>query len=81
MAEKMPCHISDGPQEPDDVPEYIYGDPDDAYDEMRQRKLEDQIAEDHAREQAMNAVCTVCRKNYVNVMEGEDTCLDCTLPF
>jgi hypothetical protein len=36
----MPCHISDGPQTPDDIPPYPDTDPDRAYDEERQRILD-----------------------------------------
>ncbi|MDX1429937.1 MAG: hypothetical protein R3282_06600 [Rhodothermales bacterium] len=71
----MPCSISDGPQLPEDVPNYL--EPDDEYD----RELEFQIAEDLARVESMNALCAVCRKNYVDVMDGEDTCTDCAMPF
>lgn len=66
----MPCHITDGPS-----------DPEDADDRWRDRELEDRIAEDQAREEAISAVCVVCHKNYVDVLAGEDTCPDCALPF
>ena len=32
---KMPCHITDGPSDPYDVPEYEEQDPDEAYEEQR----------------------------------------------
>jgi len=62
---KMPCHISDGPRHPDEDAEY--------YDPA----LEDQIAEDQARQLAQGALCAVCCKKYVDVLAGEDTCPDC----
>ena len=37
---KMPCGISDGPQIPEDVPEYIETDGDAVYDEQRQLKID-----------------------------------------
>lgn len=45
--------------------------------EAEERRLEDQIAEDAAREAAMRAVCVVCQSSWVDVMNGEDTCNDC----
>ena len=37
---KMPCSISNGPQTPEDVPEYIEQDGDAMYDEQRQLKVD-----------------------------------------
>lgn len=36
MTEKMPCHISDGPKDPDDFPEKV---PEVSFDEMRQELI------------------------------------------
>ncbi len=38
---KMPCHITDGPQEPDDIRAPEEPDPDDAYDRYRQDCVDD----------------------------------------
>jgi hypothetical protein len=38
---KMPCHISDGPQLPEDVPGYEPEDEDDAYERYRQQEIDD----------------------------------------
>lgn len=38
---KMPCHISDGPQTPEDVPVYEEIDEDMAYEEERQRQIDE----------------------------------------
>lgn len=37
---KMPCHISDGPHEPDDVRDYVEPDEDAAYENFRQQKID-----------------------------------------
>jgi uncharacterized OB-fold protein len=38
---KMPCHISDGPQEPEDLLEHPTEDEDEAYEQFRQQKIDD----------------------------------------
>lgn len=40
---KMPDHITDGPQTPEDVKYETEPDPDEAYDEMLQRRLDDSL--------------------------------------
>jgi hypothetical protein len=41
----MPCHISDGPQTPEDVPGYVEEDEDEAYERFRQQEIDDRGAE------------------------------------
>lgn len=53
MESKMPCHISDGPQTPEDVPGHTEIDEDQAYEDDRQREIDEQayhrqIDRDHA---------------------------------
>lgn len=49
MAPKMPCHISDGPQTPDDVHEFEIEDEDEAYERHRQEQIDDAAARSAAR--------------------------------
>lgn len=42
---KMPCHITDGPQEPDDIPGYEEPDEDAAYEAHRQRCIDDGLCQ------------------------------------
>lgn len=48
MTGKMPCHISDGPQTPEDWDDWFTAcheeDPDEAYDRLRQERIDDKIA-------------------------------------
>lgn len=89
MATKMPCHISDGPQLPEDVETYSEPDSDQAYEDFRQRKIDDGecmtcnrphedgspwCAECNA---IAKATCTICASAWVDVQNGEDTCPDC----
>lgn len=61
----MPCHISDGPQEPgDELISHSEEDPDEAYDRQRQQEID-------------NAVCAICKVEWVDVINGEDTCAGC----
>ena len=41
LSTTMPCHISDGPQTPEDVPGHVEEDEDAAYERERQRKIDD----------------------------------------
>lgn len=47
---KMPCHISDGPQTPEDVHDYFeMDDEDEAYEVWRQEQIDDAAARVAAR--------------------------------
>lgn len=53
MTNKMPCHITDGPQTPEDVHHTpVERDPDEAHEEEMQRRLD-------------NALCRWCGEHYV----------------
>ena len=39
---KMECHITDGPQTPEDVEQYTEVDEDAAYEEVRQQEIDDE---------------------------------------
>lgn len=41
----MPCHITDGPQTPEDVPVYVEEDEDEAYERHRQQEIDDEAFE------------------------------------
>jgi len=115
----MPCHISDGPQEPgDELITNSEEDPDEAYDRQRQQEIDDErrppsfmqsnetpseICSVHGcemdgeycercereisevmenldpafRDGIDNAVCTICKVAWVDVINGEDTCAGC----
>jgi len=62
MNHKMPCHITDGPTDPEDA-------------EDRWRDLE--RISDYDYDKAANAVCTICGVEWVDVLHGEDTCAGC----
>lgn len=38
---KMPCHITDGPDSPEDVAGHILEDEDDAYERIRQEEIDE----------------------------------------
>lgn len=49
MAAKMPCHISDGPQTPEDVIGFAERDEDEEYEFRRQEQIDDAFAREQAR--------------------------------
>lgn len=40
MEYRMPCHITDGPQTPEDVPSDVEENEDDAYERIRQQEID-----------------------------------------
>lgn len=68
MNHKMPCHITDGPTDPEDA--------DDAW-RTEDRWLELERMSDYDYDKAANAVCTICGVEWVDVLHGEDTCAGC----
>lgn len=44
---------------------------------QRCAEIEERIADDAARREAARAVCTVCQREPVDAMSGEDTCEHC----
>lgn len=47
---KMPDHITDGPQLPEDVPGYVAVDEDEQYELYKQQRIDDEQAEKRAKE-------------------------------
>lgn len=64
MAGKMNCHISDGPQIPEDVPGYEEPDGDDAYESYRQDKID-------------SGECMSCHQPH---LPDSPYCADCDAP-
>ena len=48
MNSKMPCHITDGPQLPEDIPVTHEADEDWAYDTWRQKEMDEQAEYEEA---------------------------------
>ena len=59
---KMPCHITDGPSDPEDADD-------------RWRDLE--RISDYDYDRAQKARCVICNVEWVDVLHGEDTCAGC----
>lgn len=69
VSERMPCHISDGPQTPEDAAEldaYHEEDPDEAYDRHRQDCLD--RGECHrCYERLVDGLCFTCDADKINL--------------
>lgn len=83
--DQMPCHISDGPQTPEDVPGYKPEDEDLAYETWRQQHIDDHTCtccdtklDEKGNCPACTAKCVVCGIEWVDVHAGFDTCEGCT---
>ena len=64
---KMPCHISDGPQLPEDVPGYVEEqDPDEAYDRHRQDCI-DRGECYRCNERMIDGLCPICDADKLNL--------------
>ncbi len=45
--------------------------------QSKMEEAEQYISDQKAKEQAINAKCCICKQNYVDAMNGEDTCQSC----
>lgn len=68
MRADMPCHITDGPSDPEDA--------DDRW-RTEDRWLELERISDYDYDRAQAARCVVCNVEWVDVLHGEDTCAGC----